>query len=173
MDWRSLNLKLVTLLALTQYKRAADLSLLDIKFCAISKDSVTFGLGEKPKHHRKKGKLTEPIVFKASLDDLCPVKSIVHYLEITSQARQNSEESKLFLSHLRPHKSVTQDTIRRWLKTVLNRAGINTKVFQGHSIRAAASLKARARGASISDILNCGGWSQESTWQKFYNKEIV
>ena len=45
-------------------------------------------------------------------------------------------------------------------------------VFTGHSVRSAASSKARAKGATIAEILKCGNGSKESTWQRFYNKSV-
>ena len=175
LSWEQLNLKLSAFLAIVNFKRASDLYILDTKFCVVDTEIITFHFQEKPKHHRKKGVCPKPISFKASpgVGGLCPVKSIKHYLDITKTAREESGETRLFLSHLKPHKAVTTSTIRRWLKTVLQKSGIDTEVFQGHSFRHAASSKARDRGASISEILERGGWGNSSTWKKFYHRDIV
>ena len=45
-------------------------------------------------------------------------------------------------------------------------------MFTSHSVRAASTSKAKTLGISLSQILKKGQWSKESTWQKFYNKEI-
>lgn len=45
--------------------------------------------------------------------------------------------------------------------------------FSGHSTRSASTSKAEISGLSIKDILDRGSWSNESTWQKFYHKEVV
>ena len=173
LSWHMLNIKLVSLLALTNFKRASDLHKLDTRFCSTSDKFVTFHIMEKPKQHRKKGTLPPPTTFKASMDGLCPVKTLKFYMEMTKPYRISEGHHKLFLSHLNPHKSVTNDTIRRWLKTALKRCGVNTADFQGHSIRAASSSYAKSKGASISEIMNLGGWSNQSTWQKHYHFEIL
>ena len=37
----------------------------------------------------------------------------------------------------------------------------------------AASSSAKARGATIEDIMKRGNWSNKYTWQKYYNRNIV
>jgi len=129
---------------------------------------------ERPKHHRKRGTLPEPTVFKKSPDEsLCPVKSLKTYLNLTRPVRIGDTNYKLLLSHQFPHKSVTNDTIRRWLKTAISEAGVDVSVVQGHSIRSTSSSAAQRKGASISEILASGGWGKASVWQKFYNMELA
>ena len=48
---------------------------------------------------------------------------------------------------------MTNNTIARWLKTCLQEAGINTRVFKAHSVRGAASSKNAWSGVTVSDIL--------------------
>ena len=54
-----------------------------------------------------------------------------------------------------------------------NLAGIDTSVFKGHSSHSAATSGAKLAGASISDILTMGSWSNEIVWQKYCNKSIL
>ena len=56
---------------------------------------------------------------------------------------------------------------------VLNLAGIDTSVFKGHSSHSASLSEANLAGASISDILSMGSWSNEIVWQKYYDKPIL
>ena len=53
------------------------------------------------------------------------------------------------------------------------KSGIDTDTFTAHSTRSASTSKAGLQGASIKDILKQGPWSNKSTWQRFYNKNIV
>ena len=46
-------------------------------------------------------------------------------------------------------------------------------MFKAYSFRGASTSKAKVNGASLEDILKRGSWSNQSTWQKFYRKEIV
>ena len=172
-SWGEQNLKLATTLALANYKRASDLYILDTKFCTVTDDVIIFDLQERPKQHRKRGRTPKPVRFDPSHEPLCPVQGLKSYLERTKQARDGEGQSRLFLSHLEPHKPVGRDTIRRWLKTVLAKAGIDTSIFKGHSIRSSASSDARDKGASIDDILRRGGWSTQRTWRKYYYRQSM
>ena len=139
---------------------------------ALGEGKVIFYLSGKPKHFRKQGREPDPIVFTSSGDTLCPVGTIMAYLERTTSWRENNSESKFFLSFIAPHKAVTSSTIGRWLNEVLKTVGVDVSVLTGQSVRSAASSKACAKGATIAEILKCGNWSKESTWQRFYNKSI-
>ena len=55
---------------------------------------------------------------------------------------------------------------------MLSEAGIQTDVFKAHSVRAASSSAAMAKGVSIGDIMQTAGWSRSSTFEKFYYKPI-
>ena len=55
---------------------------------------------------------------------------------------------------------------------VLNLSDVDTKTFTGHSTRTASKTKAKEAGVSTGEILKCGFWSKESTFEKFYHKGI-
>ena len=55
LSWKKFNIKLVALLALTNYKRAADIFTLDVRFCYAKEEEVVFKTMERPKQHRKEG----------------------------------------------------------------------------------------------------------------------
>ena len=52
-------------------------------------------------------------------------------------------------------------------------AGVDTHKYRAHSIRAAATSKAFQAGGNIDDILRLAGWSNASTFARYYNKPIV
>jgi site-specific recombinase XerD len=72
------------------------------------------------------------------------------------------------LSYIIPHNPVTSSTLARWIKDILQLAGIDTETFSAHSIRRASTSEALRQGISISEILNMADWSQENTFSKFY-----
>ena len=72
-----------------------------------------------------------------------------------------------------PHGHVARDTISRWIGTVLDMAGIDSKVYGGGSVRAASVSKARANAVPVATIMEKAGWSREGTFARFYDKEIV
>ena len=55
---------------------------------------------------------------------LCPVRSLQDYLARTSQLRVNTDDFGLFISLIKPHKSVKSPTLARWLRETLSAAGI-------------------------------------------------
>ena len=137
----------------------------------IESDEITFAFPTLFKHSRPRRHL-KPIPLKEyHVKKLCPVDLISTYLDRTDPIRAG--ESKLLLSHRKPHKKVTQKTVSRWFKTSLKLAGINTDIFTGHSIWSAASSSARNCGAQITDILAVAGWSSERTFAKHYDKQIL
>ena len=94
---------------------------------------------------------------------------IKEYLKRTCLYRNNC--SKLFLSFTKPHKEVTKETISRWIRIILSKAGVDTKIDGPHSVRSAA--KANVNSVPLDVILKKAGWSREKTFAIFYNKEIV
>jgi hypothetical protein len=66
---------------------------------------------------------------------------------------------------------VGNSTIGRWIKTVLSASGIDINKFKAHSTRAATVSKA-AKFITTDEILDHIGWSQESNFQKYYNKPV-
>ena len=79
-----------------------------------------------------------------------------------------SKPNKLLLSHINPHKSVSPATLARWLKELMQLAGVDTTIFKGHSVRGAVATEASKQGFSIPDILQFTDRSQASTFTKFY-----
>ena len=72
------------------------------------------------------------------------------------------------LGRLCPHKPVSPATLARWLKELMQLAGVDTAIFKGHSVRGAVATEAAKQGFSIPDILQFADWSQVSTFAKFY-----
>ena len=88
------------------------------------------------------------------------------------------DEQQLVMSFVKPHKSVSRDTISRdtisrWAKIVLQRSGIDTELFTSHSTRAASVSKAKQTDVPLDEILSQAGWSTAVTFKKFYDKPIV
>ena len=73
---------------------------------------------------------------------------------------------------MKPHKAVTSSTIARWLRSVLDQAGIDVAIFVAHSIRRALASAAARGGITTKDILKAANRRSESVFQKFYHKEV-
>ena len=120
----------------------------------------------RPGHH------IEPLKFKCYTQEpkLCVVTHLTVYLQKTKPLRKTK---KLFLSLQKPHSAVSKDTISRWCKDILKLSGIDTSIYSSHSSRSAATSMARKKGMSLASIVKYAGWSNESTFARFYSKDIV
>ena len=138
-----------------------------------TKECVTFHYGDLHKSWKKGQKA--PKVTYASYNEneaLCVVSTFNAYIERTSSWREDPNKGLLFLSYISPHKSVESSSISRWIKEVLEKAGIDTKTFKAHSTRSASTSKASSLGLSEKEILDRGIWSGKTSWQRHYQKEI-
>ena len=77
------------------------------------------------------------------------------------------------VSYSKPFKPVSLETTRRWVKTVMEKPGIDVNLFKPHSTRAAATSKAFLKSVPlIEHILSDVGWSSSDTFAKFYKKPV-
>lgn len=105
--------------------------------------------------------------------NICPVRTLSHYLQVTSVFREDSSCSKLFLTFKKPHKEATSQSISRWIKQVMKDSGIDISIFSSHSTRHAASSQALRVGISTDSILKAVGWSPNSSiFANHYNRPI-
>ena len=88
-------------------------------------------------------------------------------MDKTKHVRGN--ESKLFVSFIKPHSAVTSSTVARWLRSILDQAGIDSKIFGAHSTRGASASAAVRGGVTLDDILKAANWSSESVFHRQYN----
>ena len=165
---KQLSWKITMLLALTRPSRSADLSQLNLQY---KPEGVAF----KPSSLAKQSRQGKPIMeffFPSFPHDpgLCPVETLKAYEARTAPNR--GTEQKLFLALIKPYKAVTSSTIARWLRSLLEAAGIDTSVFSAHSVRGASSSAAANLGIATNDILKAADWSSQSVFQKFYYKPV-
>ena len=102
---------------------------------------------------------------------LCVVTTLEKYLRRTAPLR--GKVDRLFISYISPYKSVSIDTIGRWIKTVMVLAGIDVSKFKAHSTRMASSSKAKACHVPISSIMKAASWRSADVFSKFYNKPVA
>ena len=69
-----------------------------------------------------------------------PLATLTEYMLRTEGLRKSasSEETRLFISFIRPHKDVSTASVAGLIKSVLSAAGIDTSVFKPHSVRGAS-----------------------------------
>ena len=164
---KMLTLKTVTLLAFLTVQRLQTLHVLSVDSFSFTPDHVQIIVQDKIKTSRPNFHI-EPIVFrKYNVNKrLCVYRHIRSYLNRTRLVR--GSEDQFFVSYLKPHSKVTRQTLSRWIKCILCRAGINISQFCPHSTRASAASKARIF-VPLDKVLKAGGWSGDSSFQKHYN----
>ena len=168
---KNLTIKLVMLLSLLTAQRCQTIHKLRIDKMIIKGNSVVFHIDELLKTSRP-GNVGQEIKMESYPPDrrLCIKTLLSHYIERTKLVRGN--ENQLLLSYVKPHGKVSKDTIARWIRICLAASGIDINIFKAHSVRAASVSAARAY-VPVSQILSKAGWTNEKTFQKFYDKPIL
>lgn len=168
LDLRTLTIKLTALILLASAQRVQTLPHLSLENLVFTTEGAQFTVYEKLKHTTSKG--TE-IMLKSFPQNpaLCVVQHLSVYLQCTKPVRTSP---LLLLSFQKPFKPVGTQTLGRWIRELLQEAGINLQVFGPHSIRAASAAAAKRGGAQIDTILKAGCWARESTYSTWYEKPI-
>ena len=137
-------------------------------------DRIIFQLSGNLKQSRPTNS-PEPIIFHQYPPDgeLCPVVAFHQYHVTRTAIVGNQSDDSLFVCHRKPNGPASIDTLARWVKQTMIAAGIDTTIFHLHSCRAALTSKTDAAGVPLHQILRAGQWSQESTFFRFYYKQIV
>ena len=97
-------------------------------------------------------------------------KALNEYLSRTKDLRKPVDN--LFISYANPHLAVTNNTISRWIKSMLETAGIDISICKSHSTRAASSTAMKENLLPVEGILRTAGWSNVQKCAKFYDKLI-
>ena len=103
---------------------------------------------------------------------LCVLSTVKTYLNVTSEIR--SKKSGLFIALIEPYLVVGTQTSARWIRSLMQKSGINIESFKAHSTRRASTPAARSKGLSIEKINESIGWSKKSQlFAKHYNRRII
>ncbi|KAK3097837.1 hypothetical protein FSP39_013649 [Pinctada imbricata] len=172
-------MKTVFLIAITTFRRCSDLQSLRIGDGSVSvqKKGVTFirhGLAKQDRPSHFGTKVFVPSFAENKLLD--PKRALFYYLKCIESFRHDTEgkdETKLFLSINEPHKPVSSQTISSWLvKTIKMAHDKDCSGVKGHSTRSVGTSWALFNGASMKNILEAADWSKESTFIRFYLKDV-
>lgn len=168
---RDMSWKLTMLLALLSGQRVQTLKALTLTSMTLTANKCVFTI-DTPLKTTRPGKHLGRLEFLAYEPDrnLCVVQHLQDYIGRTSHLR--GEADQLLIGYQKPHKPVSTNTIARWLKNVMAKAGIDTSVYKAHSTRAAVTSAAKGKQVPIDTILSTAGWSSESTFARFYDKPI-
>ena len=161
---------LATIVCLLNGQRLQTLSLLQTNSMYIHDSRVIFYISKlikasRPNFHQK------PLEFLAypSEKAICVVRTIQLYLDKTANLRDKNMYF-FFISYVAPYAPVTPKAIACWVVETLGKTGINAKTFKARATRSASTSTAYNKGLSLSKIDKTAGWSNFTTFVKFYNK---
>ena len=161
-------------MALANADRSSDLAALDLNYRFSQSNGEKFIIPGLTKT-RRMGPPIESFypVFREDLR-LCPVQALHTYIRRSQPFRSagSSGKSPLFIAVRRPHRPVKAATIGHWLKSMMEKAGVDTSTFTAHSTRGAATSKAKMVGVSTGEILKAASWSSSSTFCRFYHRPV-
>ena len=166
-----LSIKTVALMLILTGQRGQSLHLLDIRNVKVSSGKITFKFGDILKTSRP-GYQQGEITVKAYAPDrrLCLMTVVKEYIEKTEHLR--GDTTAMFISTIKPHKGVSRDTISRWFKVAMERAGLDMSIFTAHSVRSASTSAAGRAKVPLQTILNTAGWTRHTTFSKYYEKPL-
>ena len=79
---------------------------------------------------------------------------------------------ELFISYIEPHNHISRGTLSRWIKMVLELAGVDVTQFSAQSTQAASTSVAFSRDMPLDTITTAAGWSRQKTFTQFYCKPV-
>lgn len=168
-----LSYKLVTLMALITSQRIQTLAVL--KLTDIIKDGDGFKIVTQAFLKTSSQNRPQPVLriprFKEK-PELCVASVLEEYIERTRPLRNDLED--LFITHKRPYHKASSQTLSRWIKNTLKKAGIDTTRYSAYTTRHASTSAVFHRGIDIESIRKTVGWSQNSnTFARFYCRPIT
>ena len=164
---KDLTMKLCALLLLTTAQILQTVLLMKLSCIQVNENGYSICFVDKLKTSRP-GFQQPPLQLSRYSDEkLCVVKCLKEYILRTADLRSTDQ---LILCYQYPHGPASKDSISRWMKSLLNSAGIHN--FGPHSFRGATSSAMLKSGISLEVILKTAGWAKASTFHKFYNKPL-
>lgn len=168
--------KTVFLTAITTYRRCSDLQSLRLGEGNVTVQSrgiwfLRQGLSKQDRPNHLGNKIFVP-AFR-SKKKLDPMRAISIYLKRTESLRNNSsDKTKLFISLVKPHNPVSTQTVANWIVNTIRMAYDNDVNVNAHSTRAIGPSWALFKGSNMSSILQAADWSRETTFIKFYLRDV-
>jgi len=164
-----LSLKTVTLLALATAHRVQTFASIKLQNIKSNDSKIEIFISEQIKTSGP-GRFQPYLILPRFLDqkNICAARALEEYISRTEKLR---DSDFLFIGIAKPHKPVGSQTISRWIRTTLQKAGIDTSIFGAHSCRHASTSAAKRAGISVDEIRSRAGWSKSSNvFAKFYDR---
>ena len=84
------------------------------------------------------------------------------------------DQESFFGALVKSHKSVSSQTLARWMKTILSSAGVDSSIWKPHAVRSAAAAHLKVdKNLDLTAICKLAEWSHASgTYLKFYQRYV-
>lgn len=162
--------KSVTLLALASCVRVSTLQSLRYEDITFTADKLCIRITQLQKQTRPGYHQSAIELERYSISNHCVVEALERYIRLTNDSRKASG-SNIYITTTKPYKDASVDTVARWIKNTIHKAGISVN-FTAHSTRSASTSDLSNKGIDIKTILEKAGWSSINTFYKFYRKPI-
>lgn len=178
LDLKHLTLKTLALIALSSSDRGQTLHALDVENTVIENNEVTFLIFKTLKTTKRSSKPKTVKCISNENDSLNVGDYVLRYMNRTFAARASAVRKGLpkptqFFISWKTKSPVSKKTIARWLTTVLQLAEIDTGQFKAHSYRGSGLSAALKRGATATQILQAGDWTNIHTFNHHYNAPSI
>lgn len=134
-----ISYKLAMLLALVSVQRVQTLSLIELDNIKSSSRGVQIFI---PRRIKTSGpNKSQPIIslpFYKDDEVVCVATTLLFYISVTRLIR-DSACNRLFITFKKPYHNASSQTISRWIRNVMSRAGIDSSKYAPHSTRHAST----------------------------------
>lgn len=167
-----LTKKLVVLMLLVSGQRIQFFKGVRTDAMEVTPGKVVFTITNEFLKQGRLGYKLDPVVFAKYVPDrrLCVHNYLVVYLERTLDNR--GMHKQVVLTTKKPYGPASSSTISRWVKEVLQEAGVNMSVYKPGSIRHATTSRAKSLGVPVDEIMAAGGWSSSRVFATYYHKRV-
>ena len=167
-----LVMKVALLIMLVTGQRPQLLSRLRLDNLRTTENTLEFALEALDLKHSRLNFPPQAVVLRrfTANPEVCVFRYLQEYLQRTAIIRKDIQF--VFLTTTKPYRVASANTISRWLKTALQQAGVDITYFSAGSSRSASTSAAKKAGMPIDQILKAGGWSQQTTFTKFYDRQV-
>ncbi len=108
---------------------------------------------------------------KYNVEKLCVHSAVTCYLEHTKPLCK-SDSGPLFLITQKQFTPATGSTVSRWIREMMEQAGIDTSIYKTHSTRKSSTSAAEA-SVPLATILRAAAWRSASTFAQYYRLPVV
>ena len=155
-------MKTAFLIAITSGQRGQAIHAMNLDYVSKLEDQFIFSFPGILKES-KVGKHNTPlIVNKCKDEEICPFAALDYYLKTTESLRTSNA---VWVSIRKPHKALTKPSLSRYIKDMLQKAGIEK--YGPHSTRHAATSKAH-KSVGLQTIIRTASWASGTNFKRFY-----